>query len=274
MTSAAVARSARASAPSGPSRGPARPRWAPTALIAGLLGARSALMLDANQRWDVDTAIAWTLALAECRPLWIEEPTSCDDILGHATIQRAVAARGIGVATGEAASNRVVFKQLLQAGAIRYVQADSCRLGGLNEARTVGCGGADGAGADTRASQVLAVLLLARKFNVPVCPHAGGVGLCEHVNVRGARPGSAYRNARLTPTMRCWRPFAARRPQHLLLHLCQPAITTDDNDIIIIIIIITTTATLIVNTAHQRCSSSLPSVVVGGCGGSAAYCDV
>ncbi len=117
------------------------------------------LMIDANQKWDVPQAIAWMRHLAPFDPLWIEEPTSPDDVLGHAAIARAVAP--IGVATGEACQNRVIFKQLLQAGAISHCQIDSCRLGGVNE--------------------VLAVMLMAAKFGVPVCPHAGGVGLCEYV---------------------------------------------------------------------------------------------
>ena len=119
------------------------------------------LMADANQVWDVPEAISWTDGLAEFRLRWIEEPTSPDDVLGHAAIRRALAPRGIGVATGEHCANRVVFKQLLQAEAIDYCQVDACRLGGLNE--------------------VLAVLLLAARFGVPVCPHAGGLGLCEYV---------------------------------------------------------------------------------------------
>jgi L-fuconate dehydratase len=118
-----------------------------------------ALMADANQVWDVPTAIDWMQHLAPFRLRWIEEPTSPDDILGHAAIRKAVAP--VGVATGEHAANRVIFKQLLQAGAIDYCQVDACRLGGLNE--------------------VLAVLLLAAVFDVPVCPHAGGIGLCEYV---------------------------------------------------------------------------------------------
>lgn len=117
------------------------------------------LMMDANQVWDVGEAISWMKELAVFRPYWIEEPTSPDDVLGHATIARAIAP--IGVATGEHCHNRVMFKQLLQAEAISFCQIDSCRLGGVNE--------------------VLAVLLLAAKFGVPVCPHAGGVGLCEYV---------------------------------------------------------------------------------------------
>lgn len=119
------------------------------------------LMIDANQRWDVPESITWVTAMAEVRPYWIEEPTSPDDILGHAAIRRALRPLGIGVATGEHCHNRVMFKQLLQAGAIDYCQIDACRLAGVNE--------------------VVAVLLLAAKFGVPVCPHAGGVGLCEYV---------------------------------------------------------------------------------------------
>ena len=125
------------------------------------IGPDRILMVDANQVWDVDQAIAWMERLAPFRPWWIEEPTSPDDILGHARIARALAPYGIGVATGEHCHNRVMFKQLLQAQAIAFCQVDSCRLGGVNE--------------------VLAVLLLAAKFGVPVCPHAGGVGLCEYV---------------------------------------------------------------------------------------------
>ncbi|MEU9734568.1 enolase C-terminal domain-like protein [Streptomyces sp. NPDC048002] len=117
------------------------------------------LAVDANQRWDVVEAIRWTGALAEFDPYWIEEPTSPDDILGHAAIRAAVAP--VRVATGEHAHNRVVFKQLLQAGAVDVVQLDAARVGGVNEN--------------------LAVLLLAARFGVPVCPHAGGVGLCELV---------------------------------------------------------------------------------------------
>ena len=117
------------------------------------------LMMDANQVWEVGDAIANVRRLAEFDPHWIEEPTSPDDVLGHATIARAIAP--IKVATGEHCQNRVMFKQLFQAEAIGFCQLDACRLGGLNE--------------------VLAVLLLAAKFGVPVCPHAGGVGLCEYV---------------------------------------------------------------------------------------------
>jgi len=128
-------------------------------IIRAEIGPDRVLMMDANQVWDVDEAIAAMRRLAEFDPWWIEEPTSCDDVLGHARIAQAVAP--IGVATGEMAHNRVMFKQLLQARAIRFCQVDSCRLGGVNE--------------------VLAVLLMAAVFDVPVCPHAGGVGLCEYV---------------------------------------------------------------------------------------------
>jgi L-fuconate dehydratase len=131
------------------------------AIMREVIGEERTLMVDANQRWDVGPAIEWTRALAKFRPLWIEEPTSPDDALGHAAIARALEPLGIGVATGEHCQNRVIFKQLLQAKAISYCQIDSCRLGGVNE--------------------VVAVLLLAAKFGIPVCPHAGGVGLCEYV---------------------------------------------------------------------------------------------
>src|SRR5438874_13233655 len=117
------------------------------------------LMMDANQVWDVGEAIANMKRLREFDPYWIEEPTSPDDVLGHATIAKAIAP--IRVATGEHCQNRIVFKQLLQAKAIGFCQIDACRLGGVNE--------------------VLAVLLMAAKFGIPVCPHAGGVGLCEYV---------------------------------------------------------------------------------------------
>jgi L-fuconate dehydratase len=130
-------------------------------IVREVIGDDRFLMLDANQAWDVDQAIEWVRALAPTRPWWIEEPTSPDDVLGHARIARALEPLGIRVATGEHCQNRVMFKQFLQAEAIGFCQIDSCRLGGVNE--------------------VLAVLLLAAKFGVPVCPHAGGVGLCEYV---------------------------------------------------------------------------------------------
>jgi L-alanine-DL-glutamate epimerase-like enolase superfamily enzyme len=124
-----------------------------------VLGPDGHLMIDANQVWDVPEAIEWVKALARFDPLWIEEPTSPDDVLGHAAIRKAVAP--VGVATGEHGMNRVLFKQMFQAGAIDYCQLDAARLGSVNE--------------------VLAVYLLAACFDVPVCPHAGGVGLCELV---------------------------------------------------------------------------------------------
>jgi L-fuconate dehydratase len=128
-------------------------------IIREEIGPERKLMMDANQRWDVGEATEHMARLAPFNPWWIEEPTSPDDILGHAAIAAAIAP--IGVATGEHCQNRMIFKQLLQAHAIAFCQIDSCRLGGVNE--------------------VLAVLLLAAKFGVPVCPHAGGVGLCEYV---------------------------------------------------------------------------------------------
>ena len=119
------------------------------------------LMLDANQVWDVEQAIEWVKKLAHFKPLWIEEPTNPDDILGHARIAAELRPLGIGVATGEHGQNRVLFKQLLQANAIAFCQIDACRVGGVIEN--------------------LAIMLMAAKFGVPVCPHAGGVGLCEQV---------------------------------------------------------------------------------------------
>ncbi|GAA3315359.1 L-fuconate dehydratase [Nonomuraea dietziae] len=117
------------------------------------------IAIDANQRWDVGAAIRWIHALSEFGPHWVEEPTSPDDVLGHATIARAIAP--IKVATGEHVQNRMIFKQMLQAGSLSYLQLDSARVGGVNEN--------------------IAILLLAARFGVPVCPHAGGVGLCELV---------------------------------------------------------------------------------------------
>jgi L-fuconate dehydratase len=117
------------------------------------------IAIDANQRWNIGEAVEWTRALAEFDPYWIEEPTSPDDILGHATVREGVAP--VKVATGEHVQNRIVFKQLLQADALDVLQIDAARVGGVNEN--------------------LAILLLAAKFGVPVCPHAGGVGLCELV---------------------------------------------------------------------------------------------
>jgi L-fuconate dehydratase len=128
-------------------------------LARDVVGPDIKIAVDANQRWDVDAAVEWMKRLAPWDPYWIEEPTSPDDILGHARIRREVAP--IKVATGEHTANRVVFKQLLQAEAVDVVQIDAARVGGINEN--------------------IAILLLAAKFGVPVCPHAGGVGLCEMV---------------------------------------------------------------------------------------------
>jgi L-fuconate dehydratase len=128
-------------------------------LIRDAIGPDRRLMMDANQSWSIDEAIEAMSRLREFDPWWVEEPTSPDDILGHARIRRAICP--IRVATGEHVQNRIVFKQLFQADAIDVCQIDACRLGGVNEA--------------------IAVLLLAAKFGVPVCPHAGGVGLCEYV---------------------------------------------------------------------------------------------
>ena len=117
------------------------------------------LMIDANQIWEVDQAIEWVKALAFARPWFIEEPTSPDDVLGHRAIRDGV--HPVKVATGEMCQNRILFKQFIMTGAIDVVQIDACRLGGVNE--------------------ILAVLLMAAKYGLPVCPHAGGVGLCEYV---------------------------------------------------------------------------------------------
>ncbi|OUS35796.1 fuconate dehydratase [Rhodobacterales bacterium 56_14_T64] len=123
------------------------------------LGEDMNIMIDANQVWEVDQAIEWVKALSFARPLFIEEPTSPDDVIGHRKIREAIAP--IKVATGEMCQNRIMFKQFIANDAIDFVQIDSCRLGGLNE--------------------VLAVQLMAAKFDLPVWPHAGGVGLCEYV---------------------------------------------------------------------------------------------
>jgi L-fuconate dehydratase len=123
------------------------------------IGDGNRLMVDANQKWGVEEAIVRIGQLAELNPWWVEEPTNPDDILGHARIRREVAP--LRIATGEHCHNAVMFKQLMQAGAIDVCQIDSCRVAGVNEN--------------------LAILLMAAKFGVPVCPHAGGVGLCEYV---------------------------------------------------------------------------------------------
>jgi len=129
------------------------------AIAREAVGPTIRIAIDANQRWDVDEATTWVTRLSEFDPYWIEEPTSPDDILGHAVIRAKVAP--VRVATGEHAHSRVMFKQFLQAGAIDVVQIDASRVAGVNEN--------------------IAILLLAAKFGVPVCPHAGGVGLCEVV---------------------------------------------------------------------------------------------
>jgi L-fuconate dehydratase len=124
-----------------------------------VLGEDINIMIDANQVWEVGQAIDWVKALSFARPYFIEEPTSPDDVFGHKTIREGVAP--VKVATGEMCQNRIMFKQFIKEGAIDIVQIDSCRMGGLNE--------------------VLAVMLMAAKYDLPVWPHAGGVGLCEYV---------------------------------------------------------------------------------------------
>ncbi|WP_432563303.1 enolase C-terminal domain-like protein [Kineococcus sp. SYSU DK003] len=128
-------------------------------LARAAVGPDVRIAVDANQRWDVAPAVEWITALAPYDPWWVEEPTSPDDVLGHAAIRRAVAP--VKIATGEHVQNRIVFKQLLQAGSLDVLQIDAARVAGVNEN--------------------VAILLLAAKFGVPVCPHAGGVGLCELV---------------------------------------------------------------------------------------------
>ena len=124
-----------------------------------VIGPDRKLMIDANQVWETNDAIPWVNALAFASPWFIEEPTSPDDIEGHRKIRQAVAP--VKVATGEMCQNRIMFKQFIMREAIDVVQIDACRMGGVNE--------------------VLAVMLMAAKYNLPVCPHAGGVGLCEYV---------------------------------------------------------------------------------------------
>lgn len=128
-------------------------------LVRAEIGWENRLMVDANQKWGVEEAIERTRALAELQPWWMEEPTNPDDVLGHARIRHEV--RPIRIATGEHCHSKVMFKQFLQAKAIDVCQIDSCRVAGVNEN--------------------LAIILMAAKFGVPVCPHAGGVGLCEYV---------------------------------------------------------------------------------------------
>ncbi|MES2093569.1 MAG: enolase C-terminal domain-like protein [Actinomycetota bacterium] len=129
------------------------------AIARAAVGPDFRIAVDANQRWDVDEAVEWMSQLAEYDLAWIEEPTSPDDVLGHAEIARRLAP--MPVATGEHVQNRVIFKQMLQAGSLQVLQMDACRVGGVNEN--------------------ISILLLAAKFGIPVIPHAGGVGLCETV---------------------------------------------------------------------------------------------
>jgi L-fuconate dehydratase len=155
------------------------------------------LLVDANQAWDVPTAVDWMRRLEPFGITWIEEPTSPDDVLGHAAVARAL--HPIGVATGEHCQNRVVFKQLMQADAISYCQIDACRLGGVNE--------------------VVAVLLLAAKFGIPVCPHAGGVGLCELVQHLAAFDYVAVGGS--------WENRIVEYVDHLHEHFVDPCIVED-----------------------------------------------
>ncbi|WP_374009132.1 L-fuconate dehydratase [Leifsonia sp. LS-T14] len=167
-----------------------------------VIGWDAKLMIDANQVWDVPEAIEWVGHLARFQPLWIEEPTSPDDILGHAAVRRAVAP--IGVATGEHGMNRVLFKQMFQAEAIDYCQLDAARLASVNE--------------------ILAVYLMAKKFGVPVCPHAGGVGLCElvqHLSVFDYVAVSGTLDDRVTEYV-----------DHLHEHFTDPCVVVDGNYIL------------------------------------------
>jgi L-fuconate dehydratase len=128
-------------------------------MVREKIGPHHRLMMDANQKWDVEEAILRTRELQQFNPWWMEEPTSPDDVLGHARIRHEVP--GVRIATGEHCQNRILFKQFMQAQAIDVCQIDSCRVAGVNEN--------------------IAIILLAAKFGIPVCPHAGGVGLCEYV---------------------------------------------------------------------------------------------
>jgi len=161
------------------------------------LGPDLTLMIDANQVWDVPEAIEWVRALQRFDPLWIEEPTSPDDVLGHAAVREGVAP--VRVATGEHCHNRVMFKQLFQAHATDYCQLDTGRLASINE--------------------IVSVLLLAAKFGVPVCPHAGGVGLCEmvqHVSVLDYVAVSGSLDGRVTEFV-----------DHLHEHFTDPCVVDD-----------------------------------------------
>ena len=129
--------------------------------IRSHIGEHAKLMLDANQIWGVDEAIAHMEELTEFNPIWIEEPTARDDVEGHLKIKNALKKYDIGVATGEQVPSPVIFKQLLTTGAIDFCQIDATRLGGVND--------------------VIAVILMAKKYNIPVCPHGGGIGLCNMI---------------------------------------------------------------------------------------------
>jgi L-fuconate dehydratase len=129
--------------------------------IRSIIGYESKLMVDCNQVWGVDEAIEYMTELKDFKPIWIEEPTARDDVQGHIKISNALKKFDIKVASGEQVPSPVVFKQLLQSGAIGYCQIDASRLGGVND--------------------VLAIILLAKKFKIPVCPHGGGIGLCNMI---------------------------------------------------------------------------------------------
>ncbi|MFI2781804.1 enolase C-terminal domain-like protein [Streptomyces sp. ALB3] len=166
------------------------------ALARRAVGPGIRIAVDANQRWDVAGAVEWMNALAPYDPYWIEEPTSPDDVLGHAAVR---AGQPVKVATGEHAANRVVFKQLLQAGAVDFVQIDAARVAGVNEN--------------------LAVLLLAAKYGVPVCPHAGGVGLCELVQHLAMFDYVAVSGS--------WEDRVIEYVDHLHEHFADPAVVQD-----------------------------------------------
>jgi len=129
--------------------------------IRNIIGYESKLMVDCNQVWGVDEAIQYMRELKDFKPIWIEEPTARDDVQGHIKISKALKEFDIKVASGEQVPSPVIFKQLLQSGAIGYCQIDASRLGGVND--------------------VLAIILLAKKFKVPICPHGGGIGLCNMI---------------------------------------------------------------------------------------------
>lgn len=167
------------------------------AIAREVVGPDTALMIDANQVWDVPQAITWLKELAQFDPFWIEEPTSPDDVLGHATIRRSISP--MGVATGEHGMNRVLFKQLFQAQAIDFCQIDAARLASVNE--------------------ILPVYMMAKLFGIPVCPHAGGVGLCElvqHLSIFDFVAISGTLDGRVTEYI-----------DHLHEHFVEPCIVRD-----------------------------------------------